>query len=467
MLHSIFSYFVAKGDQSDTKRLGYLSWFVLQYPQEEFRREEAIFRDFLQYCTRLSVPLKPAYFDVYLSTELKKYLVESKTKIDGTEQLSYDDPRSLETALSITRETMAASFREIASNAVDIADFPVYADKFRVERLNQRTSEILGQGYDRMSKGYDDSAEWIREQLTNLNDIYSAEALENLEDTASDNTPMEPVITTGISAIDQDITAVMRTQLIDISAPPGAGKTRMAIGVFSHRALMAGRNVLYYTLEQSKAEIEAMLVARHVYHMFNHFVTDKQILSGTVDERLKAEVETARIDILESGRWGKFVVKEADLYLEDFIEKIKTQDRVNGPFDVIIIDHMSLMQSMPSRAYARRLDDYQIVAKSYRRFKQYVRKTRKVGVSVNQFNREGIEASRQDKEINATMGAGGIEAYRSTDANITITYTETMAAQNLRRISLPKSRSSEGFGSIMVRVYLGSCYFIQEAKKQV
>lgn len=467
MLHSIFSYFIAKGDQDDTRRLGYLSWFVLQYPPEEFRREEAIFRNFLQYCTRLSVPLKPAYFDVYLSTELKRYLVESKTKIDGTEQLSYDDPHSLETALSITRETLSASFREIASNDVNIADFPVYVDKFRVERLNKRTEEILSQGYDRMGRGYDDAADWIREQLTSLNDTYSAEALEDLDDAASDNQPMEPVITTGIPAIDQDIQAVMRTQLLDISAPPGAGKTRMAIGVFSHRALMAGKNVLYYTLEQSKAEIEAMLIARHVYHMFGHFVTDKQILSGTVDERLRAEVETARIDILESGRWGKFVVKEADLYLEDFIEKIKTQDRVNGPFDVIVIDHMSLMQSMPSRSYSRRMEDYQVVAKSYRRFKQYVRKTRKVGISVNQFNREGIEASRQDKEINATMGAGGIEAYRSTDANITITYTETMAAQHLRRITLPKSRSSEGFGSIMVRVYLGSCYFQQEQKPQV
>lgn len=65
------------------------------------------------------------------------------------------------------------------------------------------------------------------------------------------------------------------------------------------------------------------------------------------------------------------------------------------------------------------------------------------------------------------MGAGGIEAYRSTDANITITYTETMASQHQRRISLPKSRSSEGFGNIMVHVWLGSCYFQQDAKKNV
>ena len=466
MLDSIFSYFVAREDGLDNKRLGYLSWFVLQYPQEEFRREEAIFRDFLEYCTKLSVPLKQDYFEVYLSTRLKKFLVESKTKIDGTENLSYDDPNSLETALSTTKEVMLASYREVAANDVKVEDFPVYADKFRSKRLNGRTVEVLGQAYDRISKGYGDAAEWSREQLTQLSDTYSEESMEEIVTYETGGVAMEPVINSGIPAIDADIVNLCRTQLLDISAPPGAGKTRMAIGVFSHRAVLAGRNVLYYTLEQSKQEIEAMLVARHVYHMFNHFVSDKMILSDTVPPELRAEVETARIDILESGRYGKFKAIESDLYLESFIEKIRTQDRVDGPFDIIIIDHMSLMQSMPPK-YGRQLDDYKVVAKSYRKFKNYVRKARKLGISVNQFNREGIEASRQDKEINATMGAGGIEAYRSTDANITITYTETMAAQGLRRISLPKSRSSEGFGSIMVRTWLGSCYFQQESKKQV
>ena len=53
MLHSIFSYFIARSDGADAKRLGYLSWFVLQFPEDEFRREEAIFRDFMGYCTKL------------------------------------------------------------------------------------------------------------------------------------------------------------------------------------------------------------------------------------------------------------------------------------------------------------------------------------------------------------------------------------------------------------------------------
>ena len=90
-----------------------------------------------------------------------------------------------------------------------------------------------------------------------------------------------------------------------------------------------------------------------------------------------------------------------------------------------------------------------------------------LSISVNQFNREGVSASKADKDIDATMGAGGMEAYRSTDVNIVITYTDTMAAQGLRKVSMPKSRSSAGFGSIMLTTKLACCYFAQLPKKQV
>lgn len=152
MLHSIFSYFISRGDAADAKRLGYLSWFVLQFPADEFRREEAIFRDFMGYCNKLSVPLKQKYLEVYLSTELKKFLVESKVKIDGTENLSYDDPNSLETAIATTKDVMLSSYRQLEGTHIPFEDFPVDVDKFMKERLDERTTEILSRTYDLISQ---------------------------------------------------------------------------------------------------------------------------------------------------------------------------------------------------------------------------------------------------------------------------------------------------------------------------
>ena len=99
-----------------------------------------------------------------------------------------------------------------------------------------------------------------------------------------------------------------------------------------------------------------MLVARHTLQMFGDIISDKMITTRSVPPELQPKVEAARIDLFESGKYGKIGIQETDLYLEDFIEKIKTQDRINGPYDIIIIDHMSLLQSNPPK-YGRALDD--------------------------------------------------------------------------------------------------------------
>lgn len=469
MLNSVFAQFISRGDEQDTKRLGYLSWFCNQFPADEFGGEEAIFYNFMQYCTKLSVPLKQKYFEVYMSTELKKYLIASKTKISGTETLSYEEPNSLETAVATTKDVMLASYRELEATDMALEDFPIDMSKFMHEKLDSRTVEVLGRTYDIISQKGDSgtAADWAREQLAALADIYDDEALEDIvEVDEADNDTMEPLVATNIPAIDKDIIALCRKQLLDISAGPGAGKTRFATGVFAYNASLTGLNVLYYTLEQTKAEIRAMLVARHVFYMFGDIVSDKMILMNHVPPELAPKVEAARVDLFESDKYGKIDIQEADLYLEDFIEKIKTQDRVSGPFDIVIIDHMSLLQIKETK-YGRPMEDFRVVAKGYRKFKRYVRKSNKGGITINQFNREGVAASKADKEIDATMGAGGMEAYRSTDINLVITYTETMAAQGLRKLAMPKSRSSEGFGSIMLTTRLACCYWAQLPKKQV
>lgn len=467
ILHKIFAYFISK-EGKENLQVGYLNWFINQIPDTEFQKEEAVFYNFLTYCSKLSVPVKDKYLEVYMSTELKRFLIKSKTHVTGAEGLSYEEPNALETAVSITRDVLDVSFREIESEPVDVVDFPVYVDKFMKERLDERTVEVLGSTYEIISKSADpgEASLWAREQLTELSETYDPSSIEEITDSAVTAVAMEPLLNTSIPAIDRDIVSLCRTQLLDISGGPASGKTRMTIGVFAHRAILKGLNVLYYTLEQTKAEIDAMMVARHVLHMFGDIISDKMITMGTVPKELIPKVEAAKIDLFASNNYGKFEAQETDLYLENFIDKIKTQDRVKGPFDIIVIDHMSLMQSMPLK-YGRQLDDYKVVAKSYRKFKQYVRKSRKSGISVNQFNREGVTASKADKEIDATMGAGGMEAFRSTDINLVITCTEVMRAQGLRRVSMPKTRSSQGFGSVMLTTKLGCCYFAQQTKKQI
>lgn len=93
---------------------------------------------------------------------------------------------------------------------------------------------------------------WLREQIAALADIYDESAVEEITDGTATSQSMDPLVDTGIPAIDNDLVSLCRTQLLDISAPPGAGKTRFALGVFAHRAMAEGieRPLLYVGAEQ-------------------------------------------------------------------------------------------------------------------------------------------------------------------------------------------------------------------------
>jgi KaiC/GvpD/RAD55 family RecA-like ATPase len=469
-MHDIFKYFIAKGDEDDNRRLAYASWFCTNFPIQEFRREEAIFMHYLLYSTKLGLPAKRISLDAYLQSEMRAFLVKEKIKIDGTESCNFEEPTSTEVAIRTTKEVMNALFREMESEKIDLADFIVTVDQFIKQRLNERTVEVFSKAYD-MFSGKNDSVEMATYALESqqlLADIYDPAKLEEIIDAPDtvEDAEMTFLIDTGLPGIDNVVYGLCRKQLGGIEAPPGAGKTRFALGVWAHRAAVTyGLNVVFFALEQTRAEVKAMLIARHVLHLYGKLIPDKMITSNSVPDELSAIVKASQLDLFDSGKYGKIHIVETNLYVEDFIDKVKNQDRLYGPFDIVIIDHMYLMES---RSEGRsRPDQVEIIRKSYRKFKRYVRSTGKGGIAVNQFNREGIEASKQDKEVDATMAAGGIEAYRNTDFNIAITFNETMLAQGKRKVSIPKARSTEPFMPIVVDTRLGSCYFYQVAAKEL
>ena len=151
--------------------------------------------------------------------------------------------------------------------------------------------------------------------------------------------------------------------------------------------------------------------------------------------------------------------------METFISKIKAVDRLQGPFDLIIIDYMALISEQST--YGKPKGIGEIVSYCYKSFKKYVRKNKKAGIAVNQLNRDGITASKANKEITTDMAQGGVEVYRSTDFNLTITATNEMELQNKRKIVQPKKRSSQGMGAILVDVRLGICLWYQQATNKV
>lgn len=470
-MNKLFTHFIARGNAvEDKQRLAYASWFIEALPISEFQSDEKLFWEFLDYCSSLGVPVKHEYLSIWLDTELRKVMRDTDARVQGCEALRYEDPVAFETAYQTTAAVMNDNFTVLENLDSSIDDFKVEISAFMSTRRSERLTEVLSETYNILNStdSSESAAEYALDSINIVNEIYDVSKLEDLEVDAIENrNKMVKVSDSGLPAIDKDSGGIYTTQLVGIEAQPGTGKTRLALGTYCYRAATVfKKDVLFLALEQKEAEIDAMLTACHVFHMFNIQINDKMILTGTVPEELRAKVEAARLDLFESGKYGKIIYKEVDLYVETFITKLRTYDRLLGPFDLIAIDYMGLIESKPQQ-YHRELTEYEIIKTAFKYFKRYLRKTGKAGIAVSQFNREGIEAGKNDKEITTEMAQGGIAVYRNTDYNIAMSMTPTMRLQQKRRFSQPKVRSSAGFHSFIADTRLGFLYFKQVVQKAV
>lgn len=469
-MNEIFTHFISRDRSDDKVRLGYELWFTETFPAMEFKGEEAIMYDYTLYSATIGVPMKYEYFNTYLSTELKPLLRKRGIRVPGTDGLNYDEPTGIETAYIVAKELMQNEFRILESYDSDIKDFRVAAAAFISNKLNTRLVEELSRSYETLSSTNDAGAttEYTLDNLIMLKDIYNEESLEELDDgDESSNGEFEFITDCGIPVIDEDIGGLYTCQLIGIEAQPGTGKTRFTLGSWVYRtAVVYKRNVIYYQLEQSRKEAIAMLVARHVFTLYNIIITDAMILRNKVPEEYRSKVKAAEIDLFESGKYGKIFIRHGDLYWNTITQTFKKDDKLHGPFDVIAIDYMGLIEQKPSK-FEKELLDYQVIAKSFRKFKRYVERNNKAGIAVSQFNDKGIEAGKNDKEITTNMAQGGITVYRNTDQNLALSRTKTMEAQQKLRISQPKIRGTAGFGSVVVDTRLGISYIYQSAQQQL
>lgn len=467
-MDTIFRHFISRGDD-DFRRLANASWFIQSIPIEEFSADEQLFWKYIEYSEKLNAPIKSKYFDLWLHTELRAALMSLNCRVIGCESLNYNDPVAFETAVTTTTRVMQDTFSRLEATPSDIADFNVDAAVYFNTKRNARLTESLSEIYNKLNDTNDAvyASEFAADTINNINSIYDKSKLEILGETTM-NGKMEFVTDCGLEAIDSDSDGLYTTQLFGVEAQPGTGKTRFVIGTYCYRAAtLHKKNVCFISLEQTKEEIESMFLAQHVFNMFNIQLSDKLIRNGRYPKELKPQVEAARYDLFESGKYGKIICLEKSFQVRTFISELRTIDRLQGPFDLIAIDYMGLIRGDGDGKGKKDLTLADRVNDAYEFFKAYVRKARKAGIAIGQFNQAGIEAGEKDKAITPDMAQGGIAVYRHTDYNIAISRTEAMKLQQKVRFSQPKVRASNGFGTFIADTRLGFCHFRQVVQKQV
>lgn len=471
-MENIFTHFLSRGDKDgDLTRLTYATWFDEAIPLSEFSDDTRLFSEFVSFCVSLNVPITYKYLQVWCDTELRKLLHKTNIRVAGCETLSFEDPLSFETIYRTTEQVLKDNYNVLEKMESYLDDFKVEIASYFSQKKKERLTQTLASTFELLNStdNVEEAAEFIADSVNAIQDIYSEEKIEELDNAKqlSDSTQMIKVTDCGLPAIDKDSVGLYTTQLFGVEAQSGTGKTRFVIGTYVYRALTVyHKDVVYISLEQKPQEIEAMLVAHHVFRMFNIQISDKMILTDTIPDEIRPQYEAAKYDLLQSGKYGKFVAVELDLYVETFITKIRALDKIKGPFDLICIDYMALIESKPAE-FRKTLSEYEIIKTAFKYFKRYVRKTGKCGIAISQLNREGTAAGEADKVITQDMAQGGMNVYRHTDYNIAITATETMKLQQKRRFGQPKVRSSAGFARFICDTRLGFCYFKQTVKQAV
>lgn len=463
----LFRHFISHKPDDDDRRVALMLWFSTEFPISEFHGDDYILKSYIDWSVSLSVPLKSQYLEKYLKSELRPLLITEGIKCAGTENLNYEEPHGLDTGVAVSSELILNEFQDLSEMDSEVLDFKVDAAYWMKSQLGVRLTEELGKTFEVVSSQDSSLAasDYALDTIANIRDIYDATKLEDLERTihtgTADGGTFKFVTDFGIPAIDLDMDGIFTRQLFGLEAQPGAGKTRTVIGCPVYRAVVLYKqNTVYFLLEQTRSEAEAMMVARHVFTLYGDQVTDKMILKDKVPPELQDKVTAARMDLFESGKYGHIEFIEDTLYCDDFINRFKLIDRTKGPFQLFVVDHMGLFEQRGGK-YSKALLDYQIIRMAYRKFKSFCRTYDKAGIAINQFNQKGIDAGNADKEITTDMALGGIEVYRNTDANLAMSYTPAMKIARKRKFSQPKLRSSEGFGSCMCDTRFGICYVYQ------
>ena len=439
----------------------YMTWFVNTFPETEFKDDERLMYSYMEYISELDTAPTANTLDVWLDSEMVSVMRELNIHVVGTEQLSFNDPSALETARRITSDVIRDNYKVLSTMPIDENNFAVEMSAWMSNALKTRTIECMSNGFSSLQGGEDasDTATNISEQLQLITDIYDKELLSDFMNTPSGDTKPYFVTDFDLAPIDSDSGGIWSKQLIGIEAQPGTCKTRYTLALCYTAAVKNGKNVLYYNLEQSREEIEAMLIAKHVFNMFGKQINDNLIWKQHLSDELQQFVDAARIDLFESGKYGKIQIEcPSVIYVETFIQKIKNTDKLKGPFDLIAIDYMGLIDSKPAK-YKQDKTLYEIIKMAFRLFKRYVRATNKAGIAVSQFNKEGVAAGKSDKEITPDMAEGGMAVFKNTDYNVEFSMTSEMRLQNVRRVSQAKVRGSAGFGSFLIDVRLGMLYF--------
>lgn len=464
-MEHIIKWFSDKGDEN---ALSYLTWFCLTFEPTDFIGTDALLMCFLKFCARLGVVAKDTYLEAYLKTDGIKDVKKYSIKSPEMDNYDYEQLTQLTEAYEILKQTTLIQFKQYMMEDLTDRDFKVEMNTFMTEVKSDKTIaaikttmlSIANQG------NIDVISDKLRTDLSSIKSKYNTDNINDVDEAAEDDEKMEKICDTGLNILNDNLGGIYTRLIHTIAAPPGAGKTQFILTQWVYRVLTeAKKDVIFYELEMTKTQVKNILLSYHITKLFKVKIPHTTMNRGQLDERQQQIYNAAKLDLFESGKYGKIHIFE-EAIVETMQDEIQAKLVSMDNPAMVVVDYMGLIESHPTDKYAKAIDGYEIITQGYKLIKKIVRRYNLAAVCINQFNDKGIEAARLGKEIQSGMIQGGHITHRHTDYDLALTYTD-IDNNNLRYLTCTKSRGTEKFSNKLLRADLSVGVFKEETLNEI
>lgn len=444
--------------------LKYVIWFDMIFTPNDFIGMDALFACFLKYCAKLGILPSQKYLEVYLRIDCKSDIKKYNIKPDDNDGYDYKQISHLDNAYEVIKVSAVSLYEMYMQEDLTGRDFRVdmhaYMSEIKAVKITEAINSIAPNLSNRID--VDDVSNTLKAKLTRIEETYNIESLNELDAVNTDEgeLTMHKIADTGIPAIDGDIGGIYTHLIYTLNAQPSGGKTRFALVHFVYRVMLAMGGCVVFSTELTKTQVKNILIAHHIAHKYEKKIPDSLMNMGELNPEQKALYDTAKVELFESGKFGKLHIIE-DCVVETMQSKVESIVKTDSSIKLLVIDYMGLIESNPEDK-RKKLAGYEIITEGYIITRKLVKRYDIAAVCINQYNDDGINAAFAGKTIRPGHVQGGHIVTRHTDYDLSMTYTEEQKLAHLRTLANTKPRGSAGFKPIQLKIDLAVSLFKQE-----
>lgn len=447
----------------------YTQWFANTFTPDNFSGIDEVYACFIKYCANLNIVPSQNFLESYLRVDGMSDVKRYNIKLEEMGAYDYNQLSQLMEAYEVIKQVASSTYEVYLESDLEGRDFKVDMYEFMSMMKSEKITQAMMRTLPAMQDGSNitEVSKALQSSLASIDYTYNVEKIKDIDFTPSskrEKQKMVRIAMTGIECIDSDAKGIFTHLIYTINAQPSGGKTRFAFIHFAYRVLVqAKKDVVIYETELTEAQTENIFIAYHITQLYGGTIKipDTLINNGDLTPEQERIVESARIDLFESGKYGNLLIKD-ECVVESLENELWAIVRTYPNMAMIMIDYMGLIKSRPVNRFDRRLETYQIITDAYIAVRNVVKVAPVCGVCINQYNDEGIKAALAGKMIGPGHIQGGHIVHRHTDYDLSITYTDEQKLAQIRNLQNSKTRGTGGFNPAILRVDLSVSIFRQE-----